>query len=138
VVNLKLKLMVSEKHIETFSGFNVQYSFAVLDMDKASSYPLNYVCMLPKELKRVSSSQSKFLEIYGEKSNQVALELLSKTIKHETNLKVRVELETRLKALQVKPPAKCPSCGCDFAPKRYGYFLQTVCRACRYKGNNRQ
>ena len=59
-----------------------QFIFAVVDLDRSESYPVNFVCLLPKELKNTDNNgKSKFLEIFGEESNQIAVELLEETQK---------------------------------------------------------
>jgi hypothetical protein len=138
VIVLKLELSASRKYSETSSGITEKYCFAVLDRDKAGDYPLNFVCMLPKNLKRARNSTSKFLEIYGNESSQIAIELLSKALRCEGDLKLRAELEKRLKALQAKPITKCAICGCVFEPRKYHHFMQRICLTCRYKSNSSQ
>ena len=138
MIVLKLELSVSRKCSETSLGITEKYFFVVLDRDKAGGYPLNFVCMLPKNLKRNRNSTSKFLEIYGNESSQIAIELLTKALRCEEDLKLRAELEKRLKALQAKPITKCAICGCVFEPKTYHRFVQRICLTCRYKSNSSQ
>jgi hypothetical protein len=138
VISMKLELLVSKKYVNRVSGFTEEPVFAVVDMDKAKSYPLNFVCLLPKALERASKPANRFLEIYGDESNQIAVALLTKALGSEADVKVRDEIEKRLKALRPKSVTgvKCTVCGCVFEPRRYGRFLQTTCRACRYKNNS--
>jgi hypothetical protein len=130
---MKLELLVSKKYVNKASGFAEEVIFSVVDLDKAKTYPLNYVCLLPKTFDKVHKSPNRFLEIYGEKSKQIATELLTKALMVEDDVKVRDEIEKRLKSLQPKPTAKCVSCGCVFEPRKYGRFLQRSCQTCRNK-----
>ncbi|MCW4017498.1 MAG: hypothetical protein NWF00_02255 [Candidatus Bathyarchaeota archaeon] len=131
---MKLALSVSKKHMNRASGFTEELVFTVVDLDKAS-YPLNFVCLLPKRLEKDSKPNSKFLNIFGKESNQTAIKLLTSLLRRETDVAVKKEIEKRLKALQPMPTisAKCSSCGCVFEPKKLGMFLQKTCQKCRSK-----
>ena len=132
---MNLELLISKKYVSRASGFAEETVFAVVDLDKAKDYPLNYVCLLPKSLDRGHKSASKFLEIYGKDSYQIAIELLTNAFKGEADVKVRDDIEKRLKALQPKPTisATCVVCGDVFEPKKFGRFFQTTCQTCRNK-----
>ena len=135
---MKLELSVSKKFMNRASGFTEELVFIVLDLDMAKEYPANFVCILPKNLQRESNSQSKFPKIFGKESNRIAVELLNNALKSEGDLGVRAEMEKRLKAFEPKPTTKCPICGCVFEPRKFGHFLQKVCRKCRYKNSSSQ
>jgi hypothetical protein len=136
VIVMKLEVLVSKKYVRRISGSTEELVFAVVDLDKAKTYPLNYVCLLPKNLERGSKPANKFLEIYGEESYQIAVELLTNALKNEADDKVRDEVEKRLKVVQPKPTTKCAICGSAFEPRKFGHFLQRVCKTCRYKNNS--
>ena len=133
---MKLELIVSKKYVSRISGPTEEPVFAVVDLDKAKTYPLNYVCLLPKNLERGSKPANKFFEIYGKESYRTAIDLLTNALKGEADVKVRDEIEKRLKALRPKPTTKCAMCGCIFEPRKFGHFMQKVCRTCRYKVNS--
>jgi hypothetical protein len=132
---MKLELLVSKKWVKKASGEVEEPIFAVLDLDKAKTYPRNYVCLLPKIIDNTHKSTNKFLEIYGKESCQIAVELLTRALRSEADVIVRNEIEKRLKALQSKPNASatCVVCGCVFEPRKFGRFLQTTCQTCRNK-----
>jgi hypothetical protein len=130
---MRLELLVSKTWVRRASGFVEEAVFVVVDLDKAKTYPLNYVCMLPKTLDKVHKVPNRFLEIYGEERCQIAVELLAKTLRTEDDVKIREEIEKRLKALQPKQTAKCVLCGCVFVPRKFGRFFQTKCQTCRNK-----
>lgn len=133
---MKLELSILKRIANRASGLKEEYIFSVADFDKADSYPMNFVCLLPKHLQIEGNPKSQFPRIFGNESCRIAVELLTNALKSEGDLGVRGEIETRLQALQPKPITKCPICGCIFEPRKYGRFMQTVCRKCRYKNNS--
>ena len=132
---MKLGLSVSKKSMSRATGVTEELVFAVVDLDKAAKYPLNFVCLLPKKLAKEGKPSSKFLEIYGKESSQIAIKLLTNLLRKENDDAAKKEIEKRLAALQPKPSikAKCARCGCVFEPKKFGRFLQRVCQTCRSK-----
>jgi uncharacterized OB-fold protein len=137
---MKLELSASKRYVRATSGSKEEVVFAVVDLDKAETYPLNFVCLLPKNLEREFKPSNKFLKIYGKESSQIAIELLTNALRSEKDLTVRSEIEKRLKALQPKPitNAKCVSCGCIFEPEKFGRFLQRKCQTCSSKNKSSQ
>jgi hypothetical protein len=133
---MNLELSILKRFANRLSGLKEEYVFSVVDLDKAEDYPRNFVCLLPKNLQTESNPNRLFLKIFGEASNGIAARLLTDALRSEGDLGVRAEIEKRLKALQPKPTAKCPICGCTFEPRKFGHFLQTVCRKCRNKNSS--
>jgi hypothetical protein len=132
---MKLKLSISQRVVNSISGPKEQFLFAVVDLDRSEGYPENFVCLLPKKLDSRSKLKSRFLEIFGENSNQVATNLLVDALRSEADIDVKREIEKRLKSLEPRKPiiANCVLCGCSFESKRVGRFLQRVCENCRSK-----
>ncbi len=137
---MKLRLAVSKKPMNRASGFTEEFVFTVVDLDKAENYPLNFVCLLPKKLEKGGKPSSKFLNIFGKESSQIAIKLLSNALRKEKDVLVQNEIEKRLNTLQPQPTtkAKCVRCGCVFEPKKFGRFLQKVCQKCRNKNEPSQ
>ncbi len=135
---MKLELSVSKRYASRLSGSTEEVVLTVVDLDKAGGYPLNFVCILPKKLESEGKPSNRFLEIYGEESSQIAIELLTNALRSENDLTVKSEIVKRLKALQPKPRAKCVGCGCIFEPKKFGRFLQRKCQTCRSKNKSSQ
>lgn len=75
----------------------------VVDLDKAKSYPLNFVCLLPLHFGVAGSKPNSFVKLFGERSLELARKLLVDALKVEQDADVRGELERRLKLLDVKP-----------------------------------
>jgi hypothetical protein len=138
VVAMKLELSILKRIVSRASGLREEYVFSVVDFDKAEDYPRNFVCLLPRNFQREGNPPNKFPKIFGKESNRIAVELLTKSLRSECDVGVRDEIEKRLKALQPKPTARCPVCGSVFEPRKFGHFLQTVCRKCRYKSSSSQ
>jgi hypothetical protein len=138
VMIMKLRLMVSKRWVRRVSGSEEEPVFAVVDLDRAVSYPGNFVCLLPKFLKAGPSASSKFFKIYGEESSQIAMSLLTKALGNEDDELVKREIESRLRVLEPKTAisAKCVVCGCVFEPKKWGRFWGRVCPKCKQTNSN--
>ncbi len=129
----KIGLVISKKR--TGKGAKEELTIAVVNLEKSKEYPLNSICLLPKTINESQKSHSQFVTTFGEKSRQLAIELLSKALKKESDGKVKAQIRERLTLLQPKTKAtsKCVQCGCVFEPRRYGRYLQVTCQKCRGK-----
>jgi uncharacterized OB-fold protein len=137
-MSMKLTLSISERNVNTVSGPKKQIVFAVVDLDRSENYPQNFVCLLPKRLDKGNKPQSKFLEIFGEKGSQIAVELLKNALSSEHDFEVRREIEERLSIFEPNEvTARCVACGCVFEPVRRRRFIQRLCQKCRDKKYNR-
>jgi hypothetical protein len=125
-IAMKLELLVLKKYVRRGSGFVEEPVFVLVDLNKADSYPLNYVCLLPKNLETTNRESNKFYEIYGKESNQIAT-LLTKALRSETDSDVRDDIRKRLKALQPKPTKSdkfVVSGGYFYGPIKFGRSMQ--------------
>jgi hypothetical protein len=111
------------------------YRFAVVDLDKAKRYPLNFVCMLPMQLCAYHKSESAFVRVFGDRSPKVAKQLLLEALEPEHDAEIRDEIERRLKLLEPKPNVekRCLSCGTIFLAKPKHEFKQKYCPECSKK-----
>jgi len=115
------------------------YRFAVLDSSKSKEYPANFVCMLPVKVEQASGkSANVFGEIFGEKSLDIAIELLNKALKNESDDEVRLEIERRIKLIDPLQSKliKCSVCKKTFQPVKFRRYKQNFCETClktRYK-----
>ena len=134
---MKLELSTSVKWTTRASEDKEEISFTVVDLDKAETYPGNFVCLLPKRLE-AGRNDSKFHEIYGKSSQQIATKLLTKALRRERSPQVKNEIEKRLKAIKQKPSLKanCIDCGCIFMTKKVGRYVQRRCQTCRSKNKH--
>jgi hypothetical protein len=77
-----------------------RFRFAVVDLDRAKDFPLNFVCMLPL---RVSLDERKaciFSGVFGDRSLEMAKKLLVDALKVEADSDVKAEIGRRLKLLE--------------------------------------
>lgn len=95
---MRLKLYVSSKKVAK-RGKNSAYVFTVVDLDKANSYPENFVCLLP-HLSPTEKSTSKFYKTFGSQSLQIAKILLTRALRNEKDPAIKAEIQKRLKALK--------------------------------------
>ena len=99
-LGMHLKLRAC-KH-EFFSRWSIR--FAVVDLDKSDHYPQNFVCGLPslKGSLLNKTAEYPFLQFFGKRSSEVARALLTDALTGEGDLEVKVEIERRLKLLEIK------------------------------------
>jgi hypothetical protein len=109
-----------------------RFRFAVVDLDKGKGYPLNFVCVLPMQLGPKGKELNVFVNVFGDRSLEVAKGLLLDALEIESDAEVRVELGRRLKLLEAKPvyQKKCEGCGNLFQPRRVKRFKQKFCQEC--------
>lgn len=131
---MRLRLRASRHDVADYSS-GKSFRFAVVDLDKAKDYPLNYVCMLPLQVVSDRKGHSSFVKIFGDKSVEVARKLLAEALKREDEVDVRREIERRLKLLEAKPVCEkiCVSCGKHFQTKPRSRFRQKFCPECYKK-----
>lgn len=132
---MKLCLQISERHGGKGYSFGRRFSFAVIDLDKAEAYPLNFVCMLPMQLSSDGEIESAFVKVFRDKSCEVAQKLLLEALKLERDAEVKGEIERRLKLLEPKPISQinCSGCGKLFQPRRVRRYQQNFCEECMKK-----
>jgi hypothetical protein len=131
---MKLTLDISKRFVNSISGPREQFVFSVIDLDRSDGYPVNFVCLLPKELKFTGvNGRSRFLEIFGEDSQQIAVDLLKDALRNKKDVETKIEIEKRLKLLEPKKPTttKCLVCGSVFEYKKCGRFVPRMCQDCK-------
>jgi hypothetical protein len=77
-----------------------KYRLAVIDPNKISGYPANFVCLLPRKIYDVSKPLSLFAKKFGGNSVNYAVELLEEAIRREKDVQAKAELQKRLKTLK--------------------------------------
>jgi hypothetical protein len=132
---LRLRLRISEFDSAADYSGRKRFRFAVVDLDRGKEYPLNYVCLLPLNIKPEVKSVSIFRSVFGEESLQVAKRLLAEALKREDEADVRGEIERRLRLLEPKPVIEkaCVSCGQLFMAESRKGFKQKFCPSCLKK-----
>ncbi len=73
-----------------------------------------------------------FVDLFGNKSQEIALGLLKDALKRETDFEVRAEIERRLKLIDPKQAnmVKCSVCGKQFQQPKARKFKQILCQEC--------
>jgi hypothetical protein len=115
------------------------YHFAVVD--KAKSYPANFICMLPSKPAQIKPSYSfggKFGTIFGEKSKDIAVKLLNDALKSEEETEIKAEITKRLNLLdpQLLNTVICSQCKKQFQAQKSKKRRRYLCSEClekRYK-----
>jgi hypothetical protein len=111
-----------------------KYRFAVIDPKKVNGYPANFICVFPKRIFEAGKPLSKFGKIFGEKSFELAVELLQDAIKEENNNKVKEELKKRLKAFELaRPTLICSYCQQEFEQYSRMKYRRSLCKGCLEK-----
>ncbi len=112
-----------------------RFRFAIVDLDKSENYPSNFVCMLPTQISVNGKMHSVFLQVFGDKSVELARALLTGALGTEDDSQVKAEIERRLKLLEPEPVSQieCSACGKLFQPRRVRRFKQNFCPACMKK-----
>ncbi len=110
---MRLCLRISERKSDKDCFPSRHFNFAVLDLDKANSYPLNFICMLPIKPSATPKDKSVFTKTFGETGYKLAKKLLQKALKLEKDPEVMVAIQRRLRLLEPKPVVekKCIGCG---------------------------
>ena len=84
--------------------------FAIIDQDKTTSYPRNFLCVLPKHMNASSVDTSVFTKIFKEQRIDVAKKLLTKALQTEDDPRIKKEISNRLKQLTPKPAWQAHRC----------------------------
>ncbi|MGO8805493.1 MAG: hypothetical protein ACLQO7_02665 [Candidatus Bathyarchaeia archaeon] len=113
------------------NAWSRRYRFAVIDPHKLSGYPANFVCILPKKIFDSGKPLSEFGRIFGQKSSELAIDLLKDALKQENDEKVKVELKKRLEALELeRPQLFCSCCHKEFEQYSRMKCKRRLCKIC--------
>ncbi len=109
--------------------------FVVVDLDKAKTYPMNFVCLLPKRLYPNTERGTIFEKTFGNQSLEVAKKMLTDALKSEDESEVVDEIEKRLSLLDSNFTYEkiCVSCGIKFQTNSKKKFKQKYCEDCARK-----
>ena len=134
-VSLKYELCIlKQDNIADWSDKQQLFRFTVVNPDKAKTYPMNFVCILPMRLNSKVEKRTEFEKLFGTESLEEAKKLLTDALKSQEDKEVRTEIERRLSLLEPKPASEmtCPSCGKKFQAKKKP-FRKRYCEDCREK-----
>jgi hypothetical protein len=132
--DLGFQLYILNNDATDYSG-RKKLGFTVVNLDKARGYPLNFVCVLPLRITSSDTKLTTFERRFGDKSLEVAKELLTSALKTEGNEYVRSEIERRLKLLNPDSTREktCSSCGKTFQTNPKKKINQRYCEGCLRK-----
>ena len=132
-MNLRLQVFKRDD-VSDYSSVK-RLRFAVVDLDKSANFPVNFVCMLPSQISLDKKNPSIFPRVFGDKSLELARELLTGALETEGDSEVKAEIERRLKLLEPKPVSQieCSACGKLFQPRRVRRFKRNFCPECMKK-----
>ena len=100
---MKLSLSVFKRgEMDDYSA-KKRIRFAVVDLDRSKEYPINFVCILPKQIKENGGYYTKFERKFGDESLDLAKKLLKRSLKVESDWEVKEEIRERLDVLKHKP-----------------------------------
>ncbi len=107
------------------------FRFAVVDFNRSTSYPSNFVCMLPMKIAK-GKKVNVFERVFGDDSLVKASTLLKESLRREHDSNVKAEINRRLELLEPKQAdlIKCCGCGKSFKPKGLRRFKRHFCREC--------
>jgi len=109
---LKLRLFSKKKELNDYSR-KAYIRFVVVDLDRSLKYPINFICLLPKNIKASGKRNSKFERNFGDNSLKLAKKLLKRALRAESDREVKAEIRKRLDLLKPKP--------CRYARKTHTY-----------------
>jgi hypothetical protein len=138
---MDLHLHITKKEKVHYNTRNkIKHLFAVIDLDKSKHYPQNFVSVLPRNIKAIVKPANIFEEIFGNKSLDIAKQLLGQALKSRPNAETTRAIRERLDVLDPKLTlqSKCLKYGEIFEQKKRGYKRYPLCYECyrkRYSKN---
>jgi hypothetical protein len=100
---LKLRLFISKRNELNDYSRKGYLRFVVVDLDRSKDYPVNFVCILPKNIKLDGKKSTKFEKTFGDISLELAKKLLKHALSAEDDWEIKAEIKKRLDLLNPKP-----------------------------------
>jgi hypothetical protein len=97
---LKLSLLILTRDLLNDYTVKKRIKFVVIDLDRSREYPLNFVCILPKQIKENDGHHTKFERRFGDESLELAKKLLRRSLKAENDWEIKEAIRERLKLLK--------------------------------------
>ena len=132
-MNVNIKLQIFKMKETSEISLAQRYRCAVVDLDKPEKYPSNFVCMMPSQIG--SDKHSAFVKLFGDKSVELASQLLTDALETETDIETKAEIGRRLKIIKSLSTnqVECSVCRKLFKPTRRSRFRQKLCPECKNK-----
>ena len=99
---MKLRLLSKKKELNDYSR-KAYIRFVVVDLDRSLKYPINFICLLPKNIKVGGKRNSKFESMFGDNSLELAKKLLKRALRTESDSDIKAEIRKRLDLFKPKP-----------------------------------
>jgi hypothetical protein len=134
-MNLRLRITKKETtHYNTRT--NTKHLFAVIDLDKSKQYPQNFVSVLPRHIKAIVKPANAFEGLFGNKSLEMANQLLEKSLQSRPDSETTQAIRERLKLLdpQLNNKTKCQNCGKSIKKNKQRFRPYKFCYICHSKG----
>ena len=134
---MNLQLLITKKETRYHNTVTkTKHLFAVIDLDKSRQYPQNFVSVLPKTIKAVVKPSNAFEGLFGNKSLEIAKQLLEKALARRPNSETTKAIRERLKLLhpQLSNKTRCQNCGKPVKQKKQIIRPYKFCYECHSKG----
>ena len=132
IIDLTFKLRIFKRDYVRGRYAQSHLRFVVLDSNKSTSYPSNFVSMLPMRIDSDGKIPSVFTKLFGNKSLKIARGLLTVSLKKEHDSEIKAEIERRLNLLEPDPVIhiKCRVCKNFFKTPKEKARKQKICPEC--------
>jgi hypothetical protein len=132
---MELQLYITKHYGLKYRSKGFHIRFAVVDMSKASTYPINFLCMLPKQINPKLKQKYKFVELFGKESPQLAQTLLNTALNAEKETDIKEAIRKRLKQLNMNPvyQTKCRLCGKYYEAPKVKQIPHRICVECKQR-----
>jgi hypothetical protein len=130
---MNIKLQIFKMREASGTSLAQRYRCAVVDLDRPEKYPSNFVCMLPAQIGSDGNKHSAFVKLFGDKSIELASQLLTDALETETDVETKAEIGRRLKIIKSLNGNKveCSVCKKLFKPTRRRGFREKLCPECK-------
>jgi hypothetical protein len=129
-LTFELRIFKEEYGRGRYAGSHLQ--FVVLDSNKSTSYPSNFVSKLPMRIDSDGKIPSAFTKLFGNNSLEIARGLLTVSLKKEHDSEIKAEIERRLNLLEPSPViyVTCRVCRQFFKTHKEKARNQKICPGC--------
>jgi len=134
---MKLQLYITKRETKHYNTrIKTKHLFAVIDLDKSKQYPQNFVSVLPKKINAIVKPANIFEELFGNKSLELANQLLKKALKTRPDLETSQAIRERIELLypQLHNKAKCENCGKPLNQTKRKFRPYKFCFKCHSNG----
>jgi hypothetical protein len=134
-LRLRVRLHILKRDKAAEYPVGKRFGFAVVDLDRAEGYPSNFVCMLPMRININGQKISTFEKKFGDRSLDLAKNLLNEALKSGGDPEIKGEIERRLRLLDAERRFErvCVSCGRVFKTEHGRSFRKKFCEDCLRK-----